>query len=166
MAGLPPAAGPDCRRVGDPRRRAVRHLAGDRVRREHRRHPDGRTHRTCLVVTAVCFLPCFFIAPIVAAVPAYATASVLVLVGLAMFESVRDLDFTRIEQTLPAFVTIVLIPLTSSITQGILWGFLALRGAPCGRRPRARGGCVLGAGGAVRRTAAASGVNVDGSDRN
>ena len=83
----------------------------------------GRTGRAS-VVTAVCFLPCFFIAPIVAAVPAYATASVLVLVGLAMFESVRDLDFTRIEQTLPAFVTIVLIPLTSSITQGILWGFL------------------------------------------
>jgi len=83
----------------------------------------GRTGRAS-VVTALCFLPCFFIAPIVAAVPAYATASVLVLVGLAMFESVRDLDFTRIEQTLPAFVTIVLIPLTSSITQGILWGFL------------------------------------------
>jgi len=83
----------------------------------------GRTGRAS-VVTALCFLPCFFIAPIVAAVPAYATASVLVLVGLAMFESVRDLDFTRIEQTLPAFVTIVLIPLTSSITQGILWGVL------------------------------------------
>ena len=83
----------------------------------------GRTGRAS-VVTALCFLPCFFIAPIAAAVPAYATAPVLVLVGLAMFESVRDLDFTRIEQALPAFVTIVLIPLTSSITEGILWGFL------------------------------------------
>jgi AGZA family xanthine/uracil permease-like MFS transporter len=75
-------------------------------------------------VTALCFLPCLFIAPLAAAVPGYATAPVLVLVGLAMFESVRDLDHTRIEQALPAFVTIVLIPLTSSITQGILWGFL------------------------------------------
>jgi adenine/guanine/hypoxanthine permease len=83
----------------------------------------GRTGRAS-VVTALCFLPCFFIAPLAAAVPGYATASVLVLVGLAMFESVRDLDHARIEQTLPAFVTIVLIPLTSSITQGILWGFL------------------------------------------
>jgi len=83
----------------------------------------GRTGRAS-VVTALCFVPCFFIAPIAAAVPGYATAPVLVLVGLAMFESVRDLDFTRLEQTLPAFVTIVLIPLTSSITQGILWGFL------------------------------------------
>ncbi len=83
----------------------------------------GRTGRAA-VVTALCFLPCLFIAPLAAAVPGYATAPVLVLVGLAMFESVRDLDFTRIEQGLPAFVTIVLIPLTSSITEGILWGFL------------------------------------------
>ena len=83
----------------------------------------GRTGRAA-VVTALCFVPCFFIAPIAAAVPGYATAPVLVLVGLAMFEPVADLDFTRIEETLPAFVTIVLIPLTSSITQGILWGFL------------------------------------------
>ena len=76
------------------------------------------------VVTALCFLPCFFIAPLAAAVPGYATAPVLVLVGLAMFEAVRDLDHSRLEQMLPAFVTIVLIPLTSSITEGILWGFL------------------------------------------
>jgi AGZA family xanthine/uracil permease-like MFS transporter len=83
----------------------------------------GRTGRAS-VVTALCFLPCLFIAPLAAAVPGYATAPVLVLVGLAMFESVRDLDHTRIEHALPAFVTIVLIPLTSSITQGILWGLL------------------------------------------
>jgi AGZA family xanthine/uracil permease-like MFS transporter len=83
----------------------------------------GRTGRAS-VVTALCFVPCFFIAPLAAAIPGYATAPVLVLVGLAMFESVRDLDYSRVEETLPAFVTIVLIPLTSSITQGILWGFL------------------------------------------
>lgn len=95
----------------------------------------GRTGRAS-VVTALCFLPCFFIAPLVAAVPGYATAPVLVLVGLAMFEAVRDLDYSRLEQTLPAFVTIVLIPLTSSITEGILWGFLlyAVLHAVVGRR--------------------------------
>ena len=76
------------------------------------------------VVTALCFLPCFFIAPLAAAVPTYATAAVLVLVGLAMFQTVTTLDFTAIEDALPPFVTIVLIPLTLSITQGILWGFL------------------------------------------
>jgi AGZA family xanthine/uracil permease-like MFS transporter len=43
---------------------------------------------------------------------------------LSMFQSVATLDFTSIEDSLPAFVTIVLIPLTLSITQGLLWGFL------------------------------------------
>jgi AGZA family xanthine/uracil permease-like MFS transporter len=76
------------------------------------------------VITALCFLPCFFIAPLAAAVPAYATAAVLVLVGLAMFQLVGTLDFRTVEDALPAFVTIVLIPLTLSITQGILWGFI------------------------------------------
>ena len=76
------------------------------------------------VVTALCFIPCFFIAPIVGAVPTYATAPVLVLVGLAMFQTVLTLDFTAIEDALPPFVAIVLIPLTFSITQGVLWGLL------------------------------------------
>jgi AGZA family xanthine/uracil permease-like MFS transporter len=76
------------------------------------------------VVTALCFLPCFFIAPLAAAVPAYATAPVLVLVGVAMFNTVTGVDFSAVEDGLPAFVTLVLIPLTFSITQGILWGFL------------------------------------------
>lgn len=83
----------------------------------------GRTGRAS-VVTALCFLPCFFVAPLAAAVPAYATAPVLVLVGVAMFQTVADIDFVAIEDALPAFVTLVLIPLTFSITQGILWGFL------------------------------------------
>jgi adenine/guanine/hypoxanthine permease len=76
------------------------------------------------VVTAVCFLPCFFLAPLAAAVPGYATAPVLLLVGVSMFQSISTLDFSSIEDALPAFVTIILIPLTLSITQGILWGFL------------------------------------------
>ena len=88
------------------------------------------------VMTALCFLPCFFIAPLAAAVPPYATAAVLVLVGLAMFQTVATLDFRAIEDALPPFVTIVLIPLTLSITQGILWGFVlhALLYTTAGRR--------------------------------
>jgi AGZA family xanthine/uracil permease-like MFS transporter len=93
----------------------VESIAGIRV--------GARTGRAS-VVTALCFLPCLFIAPLAAAVPDYATAAVLVLVGLAMFQTVATLDFGSIEDSLPAFVTIVLIPLTLSITQGILWGFL------------------------------------------
>jgi AGZA family xanthine/uracil permease-like MFS transporter len=83
----------------------------------------ARTGRAS-VVTALCFLPCFFIGPLASAVPGDATAAVLILVGLSMFQSVTTLDFTSLEDSLPAFMTIVLIPLTLSITQGILWGFL------------------------------------------
>jgi len=83
----------------------------------------ARTGRAS-VVTALCFLPCLFVAPLAAAVPGYATAAVLVLVGLTMFQTVTTIDFTSLEDGLPAFVTIVLIPLTLSISQGILWGFL------------------------------------------
>jgi len=94
----------------------------------------ARTGRAS-VVTALCFVPCFFLAPLAAAVPAYATGAVLILVGVSMFQSVATIDFTSIEDALPAFVTVVLIPLTLSITQGILWGFLlhALLYAVAGR---------------------------------
>ena len=84
----------------------------------------GRTGWTS-VFTALCFLPCFFLAPLAAMVPPYATAPVLILVGAAMFKSVGQINFTRIEEGLPAFLTIILIPLTFSITQGILWGFIS-----------------------------------------
>ena len=84
----------------------------------------GRTGLTS-VFTAFCFLPCFFLAPLAGMVPLYATAPVLIFVGAAMFKSVGRIDFTRIEEGLPAFLTIILIPLTFSITQGILWGFIS-----------------------------------------
>jgi AGZA family xanthine/uracil permease-like MFS transporter len=84
----------------------------------------GRTGLTS-VFTALCFLPCFFLAPLAGMVPVYATAPVLVLVGAAMFRSVSGINFSRVEEGLPAFLTIILIPLTFSITQGILWGFIA-----------------------------------------
>ena len=84
----------------------------------------GRTGLTS-VFTALCFLPCFFLAPLAGMVPPYATAPVLVLVGATMFKSVAGIDFSKIEEGLPAFLTIILIPLTFSITQGILWGFIS-----------------------------------------
>lgn len=84
----------------------------------------GRTGWTS-VFTALCFLPCLFIAPLAGMVPAYATAPVLLLVGASMFKTVSAIDFRKIEEGLPAFLTIILIPLTFSITQGILWGFIS-----------------------------------------
>jgi len=76
------------------------------------------------VVTALCFLPCLFIAPLAATVPPYATAAVLILVGVSMFQSVTRVPFDRPEIAVPASATLILIPLTFSITQGILWGFI------------------------------------------
>ncbi|HEX5873818.1 MAG TPA: NCS2 family permease [Pyrinomonadaceae bacterium] len=84
----------------------------------------GRTGLTS-VFTALCFLPCFFLAPLAGMVPGYATAPVLLLLGAAMFKSVGAINFGKIEEGLPGFLTIILIPLTFSITQGILWGFIA-----------------------------------------
>src|SRR6476659_2257285 len=84
----------------------------------------GRTGMTS-VLTALCLLPCFFLAPLAGMVPVYATAPVLILVGASMFKSVNHIDFRKIEEGLPAFLTIILIPLTFSITQGILWGFIS-----------------------------------------
>jgi AGZA family xanthine/uracil permease-like MFS transporter len=84
----------------------------------------GRTGLTS-VFTAVCFLPCFFLAPLAGMVPPFATASVLILVGASMFRSVGKINFGKLEESIPAFLTIILIPLTFSITQGILWGFIS-----------------------------------------
>jgi AGZA family xanthine/uracil permease-like MFS transporter len=83
----------------------------------------GRTGLSA-VVTALCFLPCLFIAPIAGMVPACATAPVLILVGALMFKSVARLPLKRLEDAVPAFLTTILIPLTFSITQGLLWGFI------------------------------------------
>ena len=84
----------------------------------------GRTGWTS-VFTALCFLPCLFIAPMAGVVPSYATSVVLLLVGAFMFKSIKEISLEKLEDALPAFLTIILIPLTFSITQGILWGFIS-----------------------------------------
>jgi AGZA family xanthine/uracil permease-like MFS transporter len=76
------------------------------------------------IVTALCFLPCLFVAPLAAAIPTYATSAVLILVGVSMFQPIGRIGFDRLEVAVPAFATLILIPLTFSITQGILWGFI------------------------------------------
>jgi AGZA family xanthine/uracil permease-like MFS transporter len=83
----------------------------------------GRSGVTA-VVTALCFLPCLFVAPLAAAIPTYATSAVLILVGVSMFQPIGRIGFDRLEVAVPAFATLILIPLTFSITQGILWGFI------------------------------------------
>ncbi|MGE4233151.1 MAG: NCS2 family permease [Bacteriovoracia bacterium] len=84
----------------------------------------GKTGKTA-IVTALCFLPCLFIAPLAQMVPAFATAPVLILIGSMMFKNVRELEFQKLEDLVPAFLTITIIPLTFSITKGMLVGFIA-----------------------------------------
>lgn len=84
----------------------------------------GRTGRTA-VVTGLCFVPLLFLGPLAGMVPSHATAPVLVVVGALMFRSVGAIHVKHLEDVVPAWLTIVLIPLTFSITQGILWGFVA-----------------------------------------
>jgi AGZA family xanthine/uracil permease-like MFS transporter len=77
------------------------------------------------IVAGLCFLPLLFLAPLAALVPAYATAPALVAVGLFMIGAIRKLDLDDLATALPAFLTIVLMPLTFSITEGLIWGVLA-----------------------------------------
>jgi len=74
-----------------------RHIAWHGLRGKHRRHPNGGRSGRASVVTAACFVPCFFLGPLASAVPAYATAAVLVLVGVASFQSIATIDFSSLE---------------------------------------------------------------------
>lgn len=77
------------------------------------------------VVTALMFIGALFFSPIVGVVPAYATAPALIIVGGYMFKNVKDLDFTDMKSLFPAFIIIVAMPLTYSISVGLSLGFLA-----------------------------------------
>jgi len=58
-------------------------------------------------------------------VPAIATAPALVLVGVFMVQPVIRINWSVMDEAIPAFIAMVLIPFTYSITQGIIWGFLS-----------------------------------------
>jgi AGZA family xanthine/uracil permease-like MFS transporter len=84
----------------------------------------GRTGFTSVVV-GVLFLVAILAAPLVQLIPFVATGPVLVLVGYLMFVLIRDVPVTDVEEGIPALLTIVLMPLTFSITNGIGAGFVA-----------------------------------------
>lgn len=77
------------------------------------------------VVTAVLFLAALVVTPLIGIVPGFATAPALVMVGVAMFRNVSRIDFSRFEVAVPVFLTIILMPLTYSISMGLAFGFLA-----------------------------------------
>lgn len=84
----------------------------------------GRTGLTA-VVAALLFLPFLFLSPLLSAIPPIATAPALVLVGVFMVRPVTKIDWSLPDESIPAFLAMVLIPFTYSITQGIIWGFLS-----------------------------------------
>jgi AGZA family xanthine/uracil permease-like MFS transporter len=83
----------------------------------------GRTGLTSVVV-GVLFLVAIFLSPIAGLIPAQATAPVLILVGFLMSGLLKGIDFEDIEEGFPALLTIILMPLTFSITVGIGAGFV------------------------------------------
>ena len=84
----------------------------------------GRTGLTS-TVTGICFVLALFISPAVGFVPAAATAPVLIIVGILMAASLKDIDWTNLELAIPAFFTVVGMPFFYSITDGIAFGFIA-----------------------------------------
>jgi len=84
----------------------------------------GRTGLTA-VVCGLLFIPFMFMSPLLSMVPAIATSPALVLVGVFMMKPVADITWDELDNAIPAFLALVLIPLTYSITQGIIWGFLS-----------------------------------------
>jgi AGZA family xanthine/uracil permease-like MFS transporter len=95
----------------------------------------GEGARTGLasVVTGVGFLLALFLAPLVNLVPSEAAAPVLVLVGFLMMQQVSELDWRDLEEAIPAYATMVLMPFTYSITNGIGAGFVLYAGIKLAR---------------------------------
>lgn len=84
----------------------------------------GRSGLTS-VVTGLLFLLALFFIPIIGVVPAYATAPALIIVGLFMIKQVSEIDFLNLEESIPAYLTMVIMPLTFQISTGLAFGFLA-----------------------------------------
>ncbi|GAB2725246.1 NCS2 family permease [Halomonas garicola] len=84
----------------------------------------GRTGLVALVI-AFLFLPFLFLSPLLSLVPSIATAPALVMVGLFMMAPISKVEWDRFDQAFPAFLAIILMPLTYSITLGIAFGFIS-----------------------------------------
>lgn len=84
----------------------------------------GRTGLTSLV-TGICFALGLFLSPIVGLVPSAATAPILIIVGVMMCSSLKDIDWADLEMAIPAFLTVVGMPFYYSITDGLAMGFIS-----------------------------------------
>ena len=84
----------------------------------------GRSGLTAFVV-AVCFAISLFFSPLFLSIPAAATTAALVIVGMLMLESVRKIPFNDYCESIPAFICIIIMPLTYSISNGIMLGMIS-----------------------------------------
>ena len=74
------------------------------------------------IMTAICFALAIFLSPIFLAIPSFATAPALIIVGVLMIDSIVGVDFKDITEALPAFITFVMMPFAYSISEGIVFG--------------------------------------------
>ncbi|MDD3613735.1 MAG: NCS2 family permease [Eubacteriales bacterium] len=84
----------------------------------------GRTGLTALT-TGLLFIVALVFSPIFMAIPSFATAPILVIVGLFMMTSVTKIDFEDYTEAMPAFLTLIIMPLAGSIADGIVFGMLS-----------------------------------------
>jgi adenine/guanine/hypoxanthine permease len=91
----------------------------------------GRTGLT-VVVTGCLFLLSLFLTPLILIIPGLATAPALVIVGAFMMQGLAELDLADFEKAMPAFVTILAMPLAFSISEGIAFGLLSYAGLKLG----------------------------------
>ena len=83
----------------------------------------GRSGLTAFVVGA-CFVIALFFSPLFLSIPAAATAPALVIVGLLMLEPIKYIPFDDFSESIPAFICIIMMPLSYSISNGILLGMI------------------------------------------
>ncbi|MCQ4725272.1 NCS2 family permease [Anaerotignum faecicola] len=84
----------------------------------------GRTGLTS-AVTAVLFLLALFFSPIITAIPSFATTPALITVGLFMIEAVTKIDFSDYTEGFPAFITIIMMVVAYSISEGLVFGVIS-----------------------------------------
>ena len=84
----------------------------------------GRSGLTAFAV-AICFAVALFFSPLFLSIPSAATAPALIIVGLLMIEPITKIPFGDFSESIPAFVCIIMMPLTYSISNGILLGMIA-----------------------------------------
>ena len=77
-----------------------------------------------VIVVGFLFLLSMFLSPIAGVVPKQATAPALIIVGFLMISTLKEFPFERFEEAFPAFLIMIVMPLTNSITNGIGFGFI------------------------------------------